>query len=44
MASIQIKQGKVYYPAVIGWHTRELLGSHVSMRARAEKWLEALNN
>lgn len=43
MTSIQTKQGKVYYIAVIDWHTREILGSCVSMRARTQEWLEALN-
>ena len=44
MTSIQTNQGKVYYIAVIDWYTRELLGSHVSMRARTEEWLKALDN
>lgn len=29
---------------MIDWYTRELLGSHVSMRARTEEWLKALDN
>ncbi len=44
MTSIQTNQDKVYYVAVIDRHTRELLSSHVSMRARTEEWLEALKN
>jgi len=45
MTKVYTKDGGwVYYIAVIDWYTREILGSEISLRCRAEEWLRALDN
>ena len=44
MTKVYTKDGGwAYYIAVIDWYTREILGSEINLRRRAEEWLKALD-